>query len=160
MLIRVHGRGSFRTSPMLKQYITRLVSEPACNDILVDMEHCKGMDSTFMGVLAGLACLMKAEPNKTFTLINLSTKNEKLLTTLGVNHVLDYTTAKVSEEAAGMLKTEPEEVLDTTATGKLNAAQTSLEAHQTLVKIHPENFDTFKSVLELLENDVHNLGEG
>jgi hypothetical protein len=40
---------------------------------------------------------------------------------------------------------------------KLEAAKTTLEAHETLVDINPENYNKFKSVLEFLQDDVRTL---
>jgi hypothetical protein len=40
---------------------------------------------------------------------------------------------------------------------KLEAAKTTLEAHETLVDINPENYAKFKSVLEFLQDDVRTL---
>ncbi|RKX39025.1 MAG: hypothetical protein DRP64_14780, partial [Verrucomicrobia bacterium] len=49
------------------------------------------------------------------------------------------------------------ETLEADFSDKLEAAKTTLEAHETLVDINPENFDKFKSVLELLQDDVRTL---
>jgi hypothetical protein len=49
------------------------------------------------------------------------------------------------------------EMLGADSTDTLDAAKTSLQAHQTLVDINPENLEKFRSVLELLKDDVNNL---
>ena len=49
------------------------------------------------------------------------------------------------------------QTLEADFANKLEAAKTTLEAHETLVEINPENFNKFKSVLEFLQDDVRNL---
>jgi anti-anti-sigma regulatory factor len=157
-VIRVEGRGSFKISPPMKQFIHQVLDTKSATRILIDMSDCSGMDSTFMGVVAGLACLIKSKPEFKFKLFNLSEKNKKLLVTLGVDRVVDYSMANAGEEetltthdASGTQTLKPD------FTNKLDAAKTTLEAHETLVDINPENYDKFKSVLEFLETDVRNL---
>ena len=52
--IRCSGRGSFANSPLVKD-----IAEPFINDggrfVIIDLEVCVGVDSTFMGTLAGIA---------------------------------------------------------------------------------------------------------
>ncbi len=158
-VIRVEGRGSFKISPSLKQFIHQVIDrQSARHIILIDMSNCLGMDSTFMGVLAGLSCHIKSKPEIQFKLINLSEKNQKLLKTLGVDRVLDYSLSVTSEEKDLMKHLSADtQTLEPHLTDKLEAAKTTLEAHETLVEINPNNYSKFKSVLEFLKEDVHTL---
>ena len=90
LLICVEGRGSFRTSSTLKRFVHQKLHDPALNEIILDMTACTGMDSTFMGVLAGLASHPTCQSTHRFHLIHLSEKNEQLLKTLGVSRVVTY----------------------------------------------------------------------
>jgi len=157
-VIRVEGRGSFKVSPGLKQFVHQIIDRRSADKIYLDMSYCIGMDSTFMGVLAGLACFTGNNSNIEFRLINLSGKNQKLLTTLGVDKVVQYSMEGSKESASAVPGTvETSETLDIDLSDKLRAAKTALEAHEILVDIHPDNYDKFKSVLEYLETDVKNL---
>ncbi len=158
-VIRIEGRGSFKISPSMKQFIHQVIQSNSAHRILIDMSDCIGMDSTFMGVLAGLAYHVKDKPDITFKLINLSNKNQKLLITLGVDRVVDYSLSSTGEEQKLVEGQEGErQTLESDFSDKLDAAKTTLEAHKTLADINPENYDKFKSVLELLQNDVRTLG--
>jgi anti-anti-sigma regulatory factor len=157
-VIRVEGRGSFKISPPLKQFVHQVIGNDSADSILVEMSHCSSMDSTFMGVVAGIACFIKSKPHFDFQLINLSDKNRKLLVTLGVDRVVDYSMTATSEQQALLNRLEGStQSLKTDLTNKLEAAKTTLEAHETLVDINPDNLVKFKSVLEYLQNDVRNL---
>lgn len=155
-VIRVEGRGSFKISPPMKQFVHQVMDKHSAERIFIDMSDCTGMDSTFMGVVAGLACMIKSKPEYQFKLVNLSEKNKKLLTTLGVDRVVDYSMDSDLDETCDVCgKTQ---TLDADITDKLEAAKTTLEAHETLVDINPDNLPKFKSVLEFLEDDVRSLG--
>ena len=52
--IRCASRGCFVNSPALKTVAEKYLENGGCN-IVVDLEVCPGVDSTFMGTLAGLA---------------------------------------------------------------------------------------------------------
>lgn len=157
-VIRVEGRGSFKISPPMKQFIQKVIETKSAYRILIDMSGCSSMDSTFMGVLAGLSYHMKKKAGFTLKLINLSEKNQKLLTTLGVDRVVDFSLSTTGEENALMAHQGESQTLDTDHSDALDAAKTTLEAHETLVEINPDNLVKFKSVLELLQKDVRSLG--
>lgn len=160
VVIRIEGRGSFKISPSLKQFIHRTVEAKSASRILLDMSLCKSMDSTFMGVLAGLSYQISKNPDCTFKLTNLSEKNEKLLRTLGVDRVVNYSQTLTDDEADLMDRLSPETTpLDSGTADPLEAAKTSLEAHEKLVEFNPANLDKFKSVLELLHKDVNKLDQ-
>jgi anti-anti-sigma regulatory factor len=157
-VIRVEGRGSFKISPPLKQFIHQIIGNGSADRILVEMSRCSGMDSTFMGVIAGIACFIKNRPSFHFELIHLSEKNKKLLITLGVDRVVDYSMSASDEQQDILNRLEgSSKPLDADLSNKLEAAKTTLEAHETLVSINPENLVKFKSVLEYLQDDVRNL---
>jgi len=157
-VIHVDGRGSFKISPPMKQFIHQVINKQSAKRILLDMSDCIGMDSTFMGVLAGVACYIKSQPDITFKLINLSEKNKKLLVTLGVDRVVDYSLSTTGEEQQVMDQSHAAiQTLEPDFSDKLEAAKTTLEAHKNLVNVNPENYAKFKSVLEFLQDDVTTL---
>lgn len=157
-IIRVEGRGSFKTSPPMKLFIQRMIESGSTHRILIDMLHCSSMDSTFMGVLAGLSYHLRDYSGITLKLLNLSEKNQKLLMTLGVDRVVNYSLS-CDEEEKELLAGLCEDVEPLVPDGEdlAEAARTALAAHETLVNINPENLIKFKSVIELLQHDVRNL---
>ena len=152
ILIRVIGRGSFKVSATLKQFIAEVTTKQAVSAVVLDMAGCIGMDSTFMGVLAGLAGRLK-QRGQTLELINLSEKNESLLTTLGVDQVVTHYTHNHGHE----LPVPPAQSLPTASATKKDLAETALQAHETLVELSEENRPRFKRVIEYLKADVDRL---
>jgi anti-sigma B factor antagonist len=152
VFVRVTGRGSFKLSATLKQFIAQVASRPPISTIVLDLKDCIGMDSTFMGVLAGLSGRLK-QNNQMLELINLSEKNAKLLATLGVDQVI----AHFSNSHGHELPDQKPESLPFADATKKDLAETALQAHETLVEISEENRPRFKSVIEYLKADVDRL---
>jgi anti-anti-sigma regulatory factor len=157
-VIRVEGRGSFRISAPMKRFIHQVINTESADYVLIDMSKCSGMDSTFMGVVAGIACYIKSKPAFSFKLINLSEKSQELLITLGVNRVVDYSLSATEKEKHMLSELNgSSQTLESDLSNKLDTAKTTLEAHEALVEINPDNLGKFKSVLEYLQEDVRNL---
>jgi len=152
VLIRVRGRGSFKVAAPLKQFVAKVTSQRPISTVAIDLEECIGMDSTFMGSVAGLAGRLK-KTNQTLELINLSDKNAQLLKTLGVDQILSF-----YKDAHGHhLPAQKTAALPTDQVSKKELAETALQAHEKLVQISDENIPKFKRVIELLKEDVDRL---
>lgn len=156
--VRVLGRGSFKVSSNLKTFLEHAIAEKGVTSVQIDLHQCAGMDSTFMGVLAGLSGRL-ARKGVGFLLVNLDRKNLQLLQTLGIDQVLKYETLEQAESSCScdvhggsVDLSEPEE-------DKLGTAETMLKAHQTLADLNDENVDRFKNVISFLEQDVRKLKE-
>lgn len=155
--IHVIGRGSFKVGTGMKQFGMAAIAR-GCRRVVVDMAECTGMDSTFMGVLAGLAFRLKAHDNGELLVVNLSPRTRNLLVTLGLDQV-------VSTYMAGATPREYQAVLDAgydltpIAAGgdsRETTARTILEAHENLVNLSPENLPRFQDVLTFLREDLRN----
>lgn len=152
-LVQVRGRGSFVTGASLKDFMLSAM-EVGAESAVVDLEGCTGMDSTFMGVLAGAASRLRTRGGK-LSLLNLTPKTLELITTLGLDHVVTaYTVGQTPQEFAGHFSDAALERLAGAQVGKLQTAATVLEAHETLASLTPENRPRFKDVIEFLRQDV------
>lgn len=152
VFIRVTGRGSFKVSATLKQFIAEVTSKQSASLVVLDLTDCIGMDSTFMGVLAGLSGRLK-QAGKTLELINLSEKNAQLLATLGVDQVI----AHYGNSHGHCMPDQSAASLPTASATKKDLAETALQAHETLVELSEENRPRFKRVIEYLKADVDRL---
>lgn len=152
ILIRVTGRGSFKVSATLKQFIAEVASKQTVSVVVIDLADCIGMDSTFMGVLAGLSGRLR-QTGQNLELINLSEKNAALLATLGVDQVITHYGHSHGHE----LSSQVSQSLHTETATKKDLAETALQAHETLVELNEENRPRFKRVIEYLKADVDRL---
>lgn len=159
LYLKVQGRGSFKQSPSVKQYCSRLLST-GIRCVVIDFESCTGLDSTFMGVLAGLASQMGPKAGGLVG-INVGPKTSGLLETLGLDQVIKL--YGKGEAPPRVLLRKAAEVLEVVAPGSpsaLETARTMLEAHECLVELSPENQPKFKDVLEFIREDIQNLQGG
>lgn len=152
IFIRVTGRGSFKISATLKQFIAEVSAKQPVALVVLDLAACIGLDSTFMGVLAGLAVRLK-QNGQTLELINLSEKNADLLATLGVDRVITCYSHSHGHEMPNTASTP----LAAASATKRDLAETALLAHETLVELSEENRPRFKRVIEYLKADVDRL---
>ncbi len=158
-LVRVCGRGSFKNAPALKRFgISAL--EQGCRRIILDMAECTGMDSTFMGVLAGMSVRLRETTNGgRLAAVNLNAKTESLLDTLGLTRLMETYLVGASPDSlrdcAG--NALPLDHLDTGDTGRKELVETMLGAHQELSGLTADNRIRFKDVLTYLEQDLKQI---
>lgn len=157
-LVRVCGRGSFQNGASLKQFGTSVITQ-GCQLVIFDMVDCTAMDSTFMGVIAGLALRLKRECDGLLVAINLSQKTMSLLTTLGLSRMIETYEAGSAPDSlqAHLAKIVDLSSLDAGDEDNELTLKTMLSAHQDLVKASPENFPKFQDVIEFLHRDLENV---
>ena len=109
------------------------------------------MDSTFMGVLAGLSTVLKKTDGEVL-LSNLSEKNLFLLKMLGLLHLVRVDATPV-EMPFPTLADQP---LPATA-DKRQMTQNMINAHEALIEASPENMVKFKDVLAYLKEDLNRV---
>ena len=160
VVIQVMGRGTFKTSPALRKFTLKMIDQGRERFVL-DMKECTGMDSTFMGVLAGTALRLKKRKGGEIVMINLSAKTADLLETLGLRKLIG-----TAEGAQGdNLRGEIARLADATrlATGgsdRRTTAETMLSAHEDLVEASPANLSEFQDVLVYLRKELERGGDG
>ena len=148
----IKGRASYTNCGPLQQFFERIASGPK-SGILIDFAECSGMDSTFMGLLAGAAMQMKhrATPGE-ITLRNLSSRNLELIRNLGLHRLL-----KIAENTGPSHPGFPVEKLSSaeSAIPKPGAAsqEAILKAHEDLMKADPANVAKFQDVVAFLKRD-------
>ena len=155
--IRCINRGSFVNSPALKTISEKYLARGG-KLIVVDMEICPGVDSTFMGTLAGLARQMTAQGG--FLQIATPTKRTRsAMESLGLDMLLDIDPA----DAGWQAKIDDRRTELTQGNGKeatagnmneLDRTRHVLEAHNTLRSMNHKNNETFGYVCETLEEDL------
>lgn len=152
---RVQGRASFRISGALKQFGTAAM-EAGCTLILFDMEHCVGMDSTFMGTLAGVASRLKRELGGDMVLLNMAPRTRGLVATLGLDQIVQAYETGITPEPYQALLTQSQQMvaLEAGPEDRQTAARNILQAHEDLCAVDPRNLPRFKDVLAFLREDV------
>ncbi|MBN1268452.1 MAG: STAS domain-containing protein [Kiritimatiellae bacterium] len=158
--VRIEGRGSFKISTDMKQFGAAAI-EQKCRRFVFDMRHCLGMDSTFMGVLAGLAFRLRQKLSGEMLMVNLSTRTRGLLATLGLDQLIrPFMAGSTPPDLEGVLGKEPFEAPGYPPPTEQERAKTVLEAHEDLVRAVPANLPKFKDVITFLREDLKKAGGG
>lgn len=148
--VRVRGKGTFRVSPALRRFANCILEEGQ-DRIIVDLEECPSMDSTFMGTLTGVALMLKDRPESLFQVVNAGEKNLESLRTLGLDQVFQV---DVDGSAWKDVKALVDENVNRTlAPAHLNPEEKRrfiVEAHQALCEANRENVPQFQDVLMYL----------
>jgi len=147
--VRIAGRANFTSSVDFKRLVLQLQAD-GCSEIVLDLRETRLMDSTFLGVLAGIGarCDESRSQGKR-CLVELYQPSERvaeLLDNLGVLHLFT-----VIHEAPGF---ECFEQIKESETTKLELNRTCLEAHQTLMKTTPDNERRFRDATEFFKKNL------
>jgi len=152
--VKIAGRANFTFGPDFKTLLTEL-SQKGYARFIIDLSECVLMDSTFLGVLAEFGLKIKAASTSKAAGIELYNPNERvkdLLENLGALHLFRVTggalimPGDVKVCAAASINPTHEQI-----------TRTSLEAHQTLMAVNPDNVARFKDVAQFLAEDLKNL---
>jgi len=152
--IKIAGRANFASSPDFKTLLNELARK-GYGHFIIDLSECVLMDSTFLGVLAGFG--MKINPQgkpmeRGVELHNATARVGELLENLGAAHLFKSTTGPLQLPADAQASI-PESIHPTHE----QIARTSLEAHETLMAMNPENVARFKDVAQFLAEDLKNI---
>ena len=147
-IARIIGKGSFKNAKLLKNYADQVRSDGA-KHIVLDLQECLHMDSTFMGVIAGIAVGQKRNASPAPKIINANPRALELLNSLGLGQILD-----IDPERNAV---QPNTYAELPANGdadKSEITKTMLEAHETLVNVDKSNAAKFQDVITFLKDKL------
>lgn len=149
-VVRVLGRGSFSNSLALRNFAEHALKIGKAMRLVVDLGQCDAMDSTFMGVLAGICIRQSREGLPKTIVLNVSEHCQRLLKNLGLTHLLeirqhDESLAKADDQLAPA-EADP--------SSRLDQICLTLQAHRNLVQVDSENQVRFQAVIDYLEKSL------
>lgn len=123
--------------------------------LVVDLSACSGMDSTFMGTLAGMASRLSAMDGGSLQIAESGERNRRSLEDLGLDFLMEINPASAIwsdrlETIRGALK--PPQVAGTL--GQMQRTKHVLEAHQVLSSVNDKNAREFENVVEMLKDQI------
>lgn len=136
----VDGKASYLNCKNVGEFFSS-VAEKNCKSLVIDLKNCTGMDSTFLGMIAGVALRLR-KTNAVVSLLNLNERNRQLVENLGL-----YKLVKISQD-----------LQSTTNASNLKATNVSkedmLSAHENLVSADKENLKKFEDVITFLKKET------
>lgn len=149
--IKATGHVTAAFCPELKsRCFARLDDRPPVKSVIFDLSKCEYMDSTFLGLIVGLARRLKGSGNGTVTLAGTSAACIGLLKTIGV---LKLVTLVETSEALP-------ETLERVGRGAATTAQFLLDTHEELSSLSDENRAKFSALTSILRESIKNPGGG
>jgi anti-anti-sigma regulatory factor len=151
--IRIAGRASFQCSVDFKTLVNSL-RQKGHQRFVLDLVDCPLMDSTFLGVMAGLGLKFNQQTNgeapATIELLNPCPRIADLLENLGIAHLFKIIEGKApaAEGNNPVTASNPD---------RKETTRTCLEAHKLLMELNPENVSKFKDVTRFLEEDLKKM---
>ncbi|OHE73985.1 MAG: hypothetical protein A2007_01925 [Verrucomicrobia bacterium GWC2_42_7] len=153
MIIRVCGRASYLNSMPLGDLFKWMFSSGSSRCI-IDFEVCTGIDSTFLGILAGLALELRRQNRLSdCQLCNLNERNYELIQNMGLDRIF-----KVSRET--LIKGNDSDWVH--VSGLENQRPTKemiLKAHENLLAINGSNKNKFEDVITFLQRQNGSLNK-
>jgi len=147
IVVRVDGRANYLTSGPINQFFTKVLNSGR-RSFVVDFRNCRGMDSTFLGILAGVAIRIRKDfRDGHLDLCNLEGRNLDLVTNLGLQRVLTIRESQSTDARADEGRTE-------TLHAENVSSEVMLDAHRNLVRAESKNAQEFEDVIKFLEKEV------
>lgn len=136
----------------MKEYVKRMLLR-GFRHIVIDLQGCELMDSTFMGTLAGIALRLRELGSGELTVLNANERNNSLLENLGLDHLFSFELSTDSRQPNSSPETPSAEIPAPSAPDTEDERSVMLTAHQALVDVSPANEAKFRDVLELLKQE-------
>ncbi|MBC8125852.1 MAG: STAS domain-containing protein [Gloeobacteraceae cyanobacterium ES-bin-144] len=125
------------------------------NLLVVDLGSCTGMDSTFMGTLAGMAARLTASDGGKLQIADPSERNRHSLEDLGLDFLMEIDPPSAAwRENLNAIRSKLAPPLAPGSLGKIQRTKHVLEAHQQLSGINDKNAREFSNVVETMENEL------
>ena len=144
--IRCTSRGSFVNSPALKTIAEKYMARGG-QTVVVDMEICPGVDSTFMGTLAGLARRMMIGGGA-LQIAAPTQRTRAAMESLGLDMLVEIDPGNAPwqqnlQERRTMVTTGNSKEASAGNMNELERTRHVLDAHNTLRAMNPKNNEAF-----------------
>ncbi len=141
--LTIVGKASYLNCRSVGDFFTT-VANKNCHTLFIDTAQCTGMDSTFLGMIAGVALKMR-KYNASVTLQNLNDRNSQLVENLGLFKLVKVEQAQ--SDFSGETELE-------TSNADSNAI---IDAHENLIETDEANRAKFEDVLSFLQRENNQM---
>ena len=148
--VRVHGLASMSNCLCLRTSLESLLAEGR-SFIVVDLADCTGMDSTFMGLLAGAATYERNNKRSGVAAVNVSEPLLQLLKNVGLTELIFVEPEPFEAPALEFIRLEEQR-------GEKERLACVQAAHEHLMKINDHNEEIFRPYVAALELEMKQRG--
>ncbi len=127
------------------QFIDSMLAAPEFSSVLFDLSEAEAVDSTTLGLMAKISLLAQEKRDIVPVILATNASINRILDTMGFADIFKI----VSKLDLDM---EPEKRLSTIECGEQEVKEKVLEAHKILMGLNEKNRETFKNLVNMLEN--------
>ncbi|HTS16770.1 MAG TPA: STAS domain-containing protein [Verrucomicrobiae bacterium] len=152
--IRVAGRGTFQNSQPLRLFALQKIDEGE-REFIIDLGQCRGMDSTFLGVLAGIGLRLRQDGKAaTVHVASINSRNLESIQTLGLDRLFAINPSELPSLGEADYHKLPETDIGELAhpLDKEETADLMIEAHDNLVRADERNAPKFQELTRCLRD--------
>jgi hypothetical protein len=123
--------------------------------LVVDLDACTGMDSTFMGTLAGMASKLSAVDGGKLQIASADERNRRSLEDLGLDFLMEIDPpAAIWQGKLNTIRNELKPIGATATSDPRTSGLQVLEAHRKLSALNEKNEQAFSAVVSMLEKET------
>jgi anti-sigma B factor antagonist len=122
--------------------------------VVVDLELCTGLDSTFMGTMAGIAMRLAKVTDGALQVTGANEKNRNSLEDLGLSMLLEIEPKEAAWQAN--ITSIRSSLQECSLTNSVDRTQHVFDAHKLLCDADESNDEKFSTVLDVLEAELEN----
>jgi len=123
--------------------------------LVVDLAACSGMDSTFMGTLAGMASRLSAMDGGSLHIAEPGERNRRSLEDLGLDFLMEINPpSAIWSDKLDAIRKELKPPQAAGSLGQIQRTKHVLEAHQILSGVSDKNAREFENVVEMLQEQI------
>ena len=127
-----------------------------CTRVAFDLEECKGMDSTFLGIIADAATNLPRHQKTPVVIFNADEQNMKELRTVGLLSLVEVVEKPM--EPPSEFEFEDVNFMHFPRTEEERIKEV-MRLHETLCELNEHNRQKFGSFISMLETELQQAGE-
>ena len=153
--VKVNGQATHENAGCLKQFLQSRL-EKGCSQVVIDLEDCRGIDSTFIGILyTTAASLSERDESGQLQVINPGERNQRSISKLGLDHLIKIDRdGDAWQRERELVKQNLANPQSCKSLEKHEHTQLVLDAHEALIAANEENQSRFCDVVEFLRQDL------
>ncbi len=157
--VKVNGQATHENAGCLKQFLQGRL-EKGFRQFVIDLDDCKGIDSTFIGILYTTAASLSAkDEDGQLQVINPGERNHRSISKLGLDHLIKIDgEGDAWQRERELVKQNLANPQSCEALDKQEHTQMVLDAHEALIAANEENRSRFCDVVDFLRQDLEAQG--
>lgn len=148
-VIKLTGDVRMTLCTTLDTCLHRMVDDPVFQSVTVDVTEAEGIDSTSLGMLAKVSRLATPAMGRVPTLVSTRADITRLIETMGFRDRVYAIVSQPQLESKSPLDEQP-----ALPVNEGDARERVLEAHKILMSLNDHNRQTFRELVECIENQA------